>query len=368
MQPLYKKTDTGKIQQWEIELSGDSYRTISGQLNGKMVTSGWTVAKPKNVGKSNERDAEQQAEFEMLAKVKKQRDEGYVDTIEEAENAEFTFSPSLAQEYNKHKAKVTFPCYVQPKLDGVRSSISGALGMRSRENNPQLSAPHIFKILESIFRLFPDMVLDGELYNHNLKDDFDKIISLARKTKPTAKDLEESEEKLQFYVFDVFFGDTPNMSFSERREALKGLIEGIHSSVVLTPTFKIKDQEALDAAYAVHNLQGYEGQMIRLNNVPYEHKRSHNLLKRKEFNDQEYKIVRIIEGLGNRSKMAGMVECVMEDGRLFKAGLFGGVEKYLHMWHNQDEYIGKLATIRYQNLTPKGFPRFPVMRAVRDYE
>lgn len=364
---LFKKTNTGRIQQWSIELEDDKYRVISGQVDGKMVTSKWKTAKPTNEGKSNGRNGEQQAIFEVNAKIKKQGDDGYLGSIQEAQEAEFRFSPTLAKEYKEYAHRICYPCYTQPKSDGVRSCIN-IVGMWSRENNEQLSAPHIHSILKPMFELFPTMVLDGELYNHDLKKDFDKIISLAKKGKPTAEDLQESERMLHFYVFDVFFGDAMEMVFAERREALKGLIEGLHDSIRIVPTFLIRDEEHLHAAYNVFNLQGYEGQMIRLNDTAYECQRTPNLLKRKEYIDEEFKIINVLEGEGNRSGMAGMIQCVMSDGKVFKAGIRGGVAKYQHMWDNKGEYVGKMATVRYQNLTPKGKPRFPVMRAVRDYE
>jgi DNA ligase-1 len=364
---LFKKTSAGKVQQWSIELEDDKYRVISGQLNGKMVTSKWKTAKPTNTGKANGRNGAQQAIFEVNAKIKKQGDDGYLGSIQEAEEAEFKFSPTLAKEYKNYAHKICYPCYTQPKFDGVRSCINIA-GMWSRDANEQLSAPHIHRILKPMFDIFPTMVLDGELYNHDLKQDFDKIISLAKKGKPTPEDIQESEKMLHFYVFDVFFGDTTEMTFAERRKALIGLIEGLHDSIRIVPTFLIRDEEHLHAAYAVFNLQGYEGQIIRLNDTAYECRRTPNLLKRKEYIDEEFKIINVLEGVGNRSEMAGMVQCIMGNKKVFKAGLKGGVAKYQYMWEHRSEYIGKVATVRYQNLTPKGKPRFPVMRAVRDYE
>ena len=77
--------------------------------------------------------------------------------------------------------------YIQPKLDGIRCLFT-ADGAYSRNNKKFMNLKHIEMALKPFFEQHPDVVLDGELYNHKLKHDFEKIVSLVRKQKPTEED------------------------------------------------------------------------------------------------------------------------------------------------------------------------------------
>ena len=84
----------------------------------------------------------------------------------------------LAHKYNPDKAD--YPAYIQPKLDGVRCLFTKD-GAFSRAGNQFMNVEHIEKDLKPVFNKYPNLILDGELYNHGLKDDFNKIISLVKK-------------------------------------------------------------------------------------------------------------------------------------------------------------------------------------------
>ena len=366
-QTLYKQTSTGAIQQWTIVQENDQYYTVSGQVDGKMVTSKPTTCKPKNVGKKSETTGVQQAISETNSKIKLKLDEGYVYDINDVKASAEIFTPMLAKEYNKFKHKVKFPCAAQPKFDGVRSNVDEEKGQLSREGRPQLSAPHLLEAIRPI--LDSNVVVDGELYNHELKYDFDRIISLARRSKPTAEDLAESAKDLQYHIYDIFFKNDPDMLFFERYKILSIYLSNLNNpSIVLCETIICHNEAELDAAYDKFLEAGYEGMMIR-NNVAYQQKRTEHLLKRKEFQDAEFEILDIIEGQGNRSGMAGTLLLKLNgNGDTFNSSAIGGEEYYKELLTNKDKYIGKLATVKFQNYTPAGVPRFPTIKAIRDYE
>jgi DNA ligase-1 len=366
-QTLYKLTSTGAIQEWTIVQDGDQYYTVSGQKDGKMVTSKPTICKPKNVGKKSETSGVQQAISETNSKIKLKLDEGYVYDINDVKVSAENFSPMLAKEYNKFKHKVKFPCAAQPKFDGVRSNVDLENGQLSREGRPQVSAPHLLEAVKPI--LTANVVIDGELYNHELKYDFDRIISLARRSKPTAEDLAESARDLQYHVYDIFLKDEPDMLFFDRIKLLAQKVVSLNNpSIVICETIICNNEAELDAAYDKFLEAGYEGMMIR-NNVSYQQKRTENLLKRKEFQDAEFEILDILEGQGNRSGMAGTLLLKLnENGDTFNSSAIGGEAYYKELLTNKDKYIGKLATVKFQNYTPGGVPRFPTIKAIRDYE
>lgn len=353
---LYKRTNTGKIQTWQIEVNEDSYRTIAGQLGGKLIIHAWTKCKGKNEGKTNETAIDQQALKEAQAKWKLKIKEGYTDKLDKVDEAKL-ISPMLAESYDPD-VELVYPVFVQPKLDGIRA-ITETSGIISRKNTPIVSCPHISQSLAHVFKKHPKLVFDGELYNHKLKDDFNRIISLTRRSKPTEEELDESREDIEYWIYDIY---DSTMTFSQRLERLEELFEEIHDekirySIVMVETMKINNKQELDKAYKEFLEEGFEGMMIRTDSA-YEHKRTKALLKRKEHISIERKILAIEEGEGNRAGGAGKLKFEMEEGKFFYANIVGGFELYKHILEHPEEYIGCDATLIFQNLTPDGIPRF----------
>jgi DNA ligase 1 len=361
---LYKRTSTGAVQIWFMEVDGDKYRSTSGQIDGKKTTTEWTVAKPKNEGRANATTAEQQAVAEVEAEYKKKLKRDYkreldaIDTIER-------FKPMLADKWGDRKAKVTEKyVHMQPKLDGIRC-IAKKDGLWTRNGERILGAPHIHEQLSGLFERMPDLILDGELYNHEFKDDFNAIVSCVKKTKPTEEDLKLSAERIQYWVYDM----PADTHFSERNKVMQNIIDfelEADNSIVITQTSEVHIDD-VDKTAAIYIEAGFEGAMVRLPGK-YENKRSKTLLKWKEFQDEEFPIVDIQEGDGNRSGMAARVVVSLPDGRNFSSGIIGNVEYCKQLLANKDQHIGKLATIVFQHYTPDGVPRFPKFKSVRDYE
>lgn len=359
---LYKRTTTGAVQQWSQEIDGARYRTISGQVGGKLVTSDWTVCKGKNAGRANATTGAEQAAREVEAHYAKKLKSGYHTSAEAIDTPRQAVM--LAKDYQDYQDRVfqsvLRPCS-QPKLDGMRC-IARRDGLWSRQGNRILSAPHIEKALERLFAEYPDTVLDGELYNHTLKADFGRIVSLCRKQKPTAQDLRESEDLIQYHVYDI---PSHSSGFHDRNKALDyfrnyGFLAFPPLHLVVTTIVDNLDQ--LNLLYEGYLADGYEGQIIRVGNAEYVGKRTDALLKRKEFQDAEFRILDIVEGIGNRSGMAGYAVLALPDGRTFKANCMGTREQLRALLENKQASIGAWGTVRYFHLTPDGVPRFPRLK------
>ena len=357
---LFSLDTKGKIREWYIEQDGSNYRMVSGLSDGEKVTSKWTTAIAKNVGRSNHLTPEQQVVAEIISKYKLKADKGYRYNVYDLHGDDLFVTPMLAKKYGE--VDFSFPVYSQPKLDGMRCVVSKG-GMCSRNGKPIYSAPHISKSLEEFFKGNPGVQLDGELFCDKLKDNFNKIISLAKKQTFTVDDLKESEQYLQYWVYDMI--DT-NSKFSDRFDFISSKLSGL-DGIVVVPTAFINSPQELDLIYQQYLADGQEGQMIRIDEV-YENKRSKFLLKRKEFIDDEFEIVDITEGKGNRSGMFGRAKLKTNSGLEFESNARGNEEFYIDLLKNKDLYIGKKATVRYQNITPDGIPRFGVILAIRDYE
>jgi len=351
--PIFKKDTKGNIRTWQYEVDGGSYRTIAGLQDGKKVESAWTVCTPKS-----QPTAELQAQFEGAAEQQKKLDREYHPTLATIDTPNF-FKPMLAQTYDGAPLFV-FNTYAQPKLDGIRC-IATVEGLFSRQGKPLLNAQHIIAALAGLFEVNPDLILDGELYNHDLKDDFNQITSLVRKQKPKADEAAKAAELIQFHVYDL---PHPSWAFSQRLTALANLnIDSPH--IKLVETFLVTSVEELDLFYARWIEQGYEGQMVRIDGR-YEQKRSDTLLKRKEFKTEEFMISKIIEGIGNWAGYAKAVEFMLPDdhrldnGERPKSGLRGNQDFAKALLARADEMVGKTVTVRFFDYTPDGIPRFPV--------
>ena len=392
---LYKRTTTGATQSWEIEIEENKFRTVSGQLDGKKITNKWTTCEGKNLGKKNETSGAEQALKEAEAKHQKKRDKGYRLDIDNIDKKKF-YEPMLAQDFkNKNRQKEVMseiaagirrvPVFSQPKLDGIRC-IAMREGLFTRTGKEIVAVPHIQEALEPFFEKYPYATLDGELYNHKYKDDFNKIIHLVRKQNLTEQHLEDSLI-IEYHIYDApVIGEAQpiahsNMTevdlYSDRTSILdaqfsnlklnQGDVDYWESPLVIVETTEVTSKDHLDELYGEYVEQGYEGQMIRLD-APYENKRSSKLLKRKEFVDEEYEILGYDEGTGNRAGTVKHFKFKNKNGKEFKSNVKGSFEYMAELLEKADDLIGKQATIKYFNLTPDGVPRFPYVIAIRDYE
>lgn len=368
LQTIYKKTKTDATQEWTIEVDGNKYRTISGQTDGKKITNEWTVVYGKNIGKANGTTDEEQCMKEAIAKRTKKLESGYFENIDNINQKQY-FEPMLAAKWEDVRDKVQYPIYSQPKLDGIRCIVTKD-GMFSRNGKPIISAPHIRESLEVVFEENPQLILDGELYADKFANDFNKIVSLVKKTKPTEDDLLESKELIQYHIYDL---PSSTSKFNQRYVDLYELFlryrDNFIKHCVLVNTELCENIDVVMRLYGEYVDSGYEGQMLRTDGV-YETKRSKALLKHKSFVDEEFVILDIVEGEGNRTGTAGYISFKNKDGKPFKSNVKGTFEETAEMLKNKDYLIGKTATVKYFNLTPDGIPRFPfvVKIAREDYE
>jgi DNA ligase-1 len=372
---LYKVDSKGKLREWRMETDGARYRTVSGLADGKQVTSEWKDTVAKNVGRTNATTAEEQATAEVLAEYKKRLEGEYSATPTQAEGGFDFFKPMLADKWENRKDKLEYPVFVQPKLDGIRCVITRE-GMFSRTGKPIVAAPHIWEVVKPLFRPYPQLILDGELYNHDLRDDFNKIVSLVRKTKPSTDDLVEARQKIQYHIYDLPSSETTydvNAEEEHKQGRLKDLEfifeeylnNGPAQAIVrMVPTQLAQNEDEADQAYAGYLADGYEGGIVRTGQGLYVNKRSKDLLKRKDFQDEEFKIVRIEQGSGNWAGYAKRVIFELPDGREATATLKGNQAFCAQVLSEADDYISGQVTVQYFALTPDGVPRFPIAKTI----
>jgi DNA ligase-1 len=354
---LYKMTNTGKIQEWQIECykSGDhwTYSVTHGQMDGKKQVTSTQVYSGKNIGKANETTIEEQCKSEAEALwTKQQQRKGYSTSIPTSK----PLLPMLAKSFDKDGKKIVFPCYAQPKLDGARLTASPEGRLASRTNKEVTSVPHI---MDEVKKMSLKYTLDGELYTHN--EEFQSLMSAIRKDNPT-----KESQKVQYWVYDIIVED---LSFEERYEYLKqNLVES--DSIKLVPTKKIEKPEEVMPQLDKYLEDNYEGMMLR--NVKGKYKingRSADLQKVKKFQDMEFEIIDVVEGKG-KFKGLGIIWLITEKGGRFKATPEGSEDVRRDYFVNKHKYIGQQGTVKFfEWTTPKNkdeaVPRFPIFKEVR---
>ena len=272
----------------------------------------------------------------------------------------------LAHKFDDKRVDWSQPVYIQPKLDGVRCLFTKD-GAYSRAGNKFMNIAHIETRLIPFFNQHPDVVLDGELYNHELKNDFEKIISLVRKQKPTSDDRLDAKSLVQFHVYDYFDGVIYD-SYKTRMHQL-GVSDIYNKDIKYVQAYKVNNYDESRIYHKDFLNQGYEGSIIRLDGL-YKHGRSYDLMKFKDFSDAEAIIIGYEVGKGKREGHLG--KFLMQDDEGVKFGCPPGkgytYEDMKNMLDNINDYIGQRATFTYFQRTKAGSYRHPLFKCLRNYE
>lgn len=272
----------------------------------------------------------------------------------------------LAHKYNEDKAD--YPAYIQPKLDGVRCLFT-AKGAFSRADNQFMNVEHIEQALKPFFAKNPTAVLDGELYNHGLKDDFEKIISLVKKRKPTKDDRVEAAELVEYHIYDVASMTIAN--YTTRLNYINSISNFQWNHILRRVDTKVALD--FDDALKMHkkNLKlGYEGSIYRSFEGKYKGTRSWDLMKFKDFHDAEATIIDFVAGKGKREGTLGKFIMQDHEGVVFGCppGKGYNYAALAEMLENAAQYIGQWATFTYFERTKAGSYRHPHYKCLRNYE
>lgn len=349
MKHLYKRDSHGKIRKWSV-YTVDNVVYVAHGVDGGAVQVKTTECLGKNIGKSNETSPEEQAKLEAESKYNKQLDKGYSPDLSFK-----AFRPMLAHDFTKHGHKLKFPAIAQPKLDGIRCNIllqNDKIVAQSRNGKEFKTLTHITDDSEIVefFYHNPDVVLDGEIYNHSKS--FQAIISAVKRDKPVVETAD-----IQYHIYDCSL----NLPFGKRLDLILNYFMD-NTYVKHTKFQQVQKQSDIDFYLSQYTELGYEGLILR--NIDGKYKingRSYDLLKYKKFLEQECEIIGLKEDKNNEC----VFTCVCPAGE-FDVKCRGTHEERQEMLDLNN--IGKLLTVRYFELTDKNIPRFPVGIAIRDYE
>ena len=439
---LYAQDKNGKIKVWTaVVLSSATARITHGYINGKQQVAYRDCAAGKNIGRSNETTPLEQCISETRRKwTDKKEKEAYTETkpadcgegygdisgndYDDGDDGNGgvpagPFLPMLAQTFDpadlvaaggtKKKKVIKFPCFVQPKLDGLRcvsyttraaNDATAAVVLQSRTGAFFTGLPHIAAALRPYLSQHPNIVIDGELYTDQMP--FEELAGLIKKKKITDSDITRLK-KVKYHVYDIYDHTRHDMPYSERMGLLAAAVrrcgcvanDAFHSSgtpvagaassgrmlrsadttvvatkdaaavVVLVRTEKVAVLAEFRQLFAEFVEVGYEGIMLRNAAGVYRaNYRSNDLQKYKEFLEDEYRIIDFTQGEG-RDAGAVIWVCETDDGKEFSVRPRGSMEQRRDWFNDGGSYIGKNLTVVYQELTEEGKPRFPIGKAVR---
>ena len=281
--------------------------------------------------------------------------------------------PMLAYPVSKKPIDYSKPIFVQPKLDGVRCVIQYERHTQPREDvvvaysrtgKEWKNIQHILAQLKPFFQKYPNVILDGELYNHDFCNDFEQIISMVRKTKPTDEARLKSAENVQFHCYDIIDEELP---FDQRCEFISESLMLLGNSIHTLDTIMVFDEEDAQSVHRSNLKKGYEGSIVRTNDV-YKCGRSWSLRKFKEFHDEEAMLIDWVEGKGKRKGTIGKFKAVDADGVVFGMPVMDNFAYLQENFEYMKQWLGKTATFTYFEKTKAGSYRHPLFKCIRDYE
>ena len=397
--PLYKQEMRGGMMVWQVGFDGvDHLEMTHGFVDN--VRTDRTQVELNSTG----RTMQQQALLEARQRYQLKQRNGY--------QLPGSSTPPMVkgmkgQEYTE-KSILSWPVYTQPKLDGIRmlcqhsgyqnadNNPANEVKMMSFGNKPYTHLTHIATALQKFFTYLPrHATLDGEMYRHDMT--FNSLASAVRTVKHVHPDL----HKIQYHIFDVCYTGTDGPPTLEQRTNL--LINAFRSYIqdrsptanpddvsvyptefVIVPTRIAHNHAEIHSLHDIYVQQGYEGIMVKkcANNTTaaslgrekkifdqslYKPGKSIHILKLKNFRDEEATVIGIEEGSGTERGLASLVVRDIR-GNVFVTRPRGSFDQRAQWMTNPSQVIGRQYTIRYQDLSEYGVPRFPIGVEFRDYE
>jgi hypothetical protein len=359
--------------------------TEYGQIDGKITETTPTIIDiGKNINKKNETSIITQSLIHMRNLYLKKIKSGYILNLDELqedvaeESTNDRIFPMAVHEYTKYKKYIKYPCYIQPKLDGIRiiakyNKNTDIVTFLSRRLNDIYGFENIKEETKKIFKIMPDIILDGEFYNHDMN--LQEISGIVRHQDMNL----DKKKELKFYIFDFIDLQNP-LTFEERINILYNLFLQYNNMqfITLTETHLIDNENESDKLFKEYINNKYEGIVYKNKDALYEYstikeKRSFYYIKRKKHYDEEYKIVGFESGI--RGKDVGAIVFIMQtkDGKEFKSvpnmSLDERKEMYTLAKKNFNElYKNKMATISFDDYSNDNIPLRSKFITIRDYE
>lgn len=367
---LFGSDVKGKQKEWNVVVIDNGDHSVVeieyGYVSGKMTKSTKKITSGKNIGKRNETTHFEQAILEAQSKWKKKTEQEFSEndvkpnvSSENVLDCENVVFPMLASDFQKFKHKITYPIYIQPKLDGYRmifNSKNKSCNSRQGKSFDAIKRNGLYKELCSIKEI---VILDGELYQHG---GIFEHLGILRKKKLDESDYEKLEQ-IEYHVYD-YIDETK--TYTERLDFLKTFFnKNPFQHIRFVETRTVSTENELKDQHLDFVKDSYEGSIVRTASGKYRCKaRSQDLLKFKDFVDSEYKIIGFTREQDTASNKDLIVwVCVNENGDKFNVRPKGTREERNELYQRGQEFIGQQIQVKYFELTDSGIPRFPTTKS-----
>lgn len=375
---LYSKDAHGKIRVWEIMFDGQFLTILHGRLDGKLITDTERVI-PKSKRTLNEQA--------WLRATKRYNDkltgDGYRESIDDLSTTSkipyWNQNPNVmrAQKYTPGATNLQFPVEVSIKYDGERVVAyigpDGSIVLRSRKGRVFSHLTHIKSELSYIFDDYPQLVLDGELYIHGTPlQEIRGIIS-------TTTHVHARSKEVDMQIFDVITGsDADDAPYSQRYEFMQSLEAKYKHlvSIKVAPSYDCYTHQQITALHDEFVADGYEGAMIRIPTAPYSRTRSKNLLKYKQFDDEEGTVIDVLDCriLDGREQGLAIFRILRDNGVEFNCRPSGNFElrrlwlqhKHRILYNEDGTPMNRRYTFKYFGNNKDGTPNIATGVAFRD--
>ncbi|MDO8610096.1 MAG: hypothetical protein Q7R95_06080 [bacterium] len=374
---LYKRTVKGQIQEWTIIATSEGFYVREGIVGMKITETKLNRCEPKNIGKSNETDSKSQAILEAQAKFDKKLKTGYKLDVKDIDNNSY-IAPMKAKKFRDYQEDITYPVAIEDKLNGICCTVDKRGGL-SYKGEQFYCINHILEEAAHLIEKYPNIYLHGELFNYeyrNLLNRIASLVSVNRKEKDISpEDEKESEKLVKLYVYDFYGTDkvTKDTSYIDRKKVLKELLK--NNKYIIYLDYKLANSlEDVEKALKETKENQWEGIMVKLLNGKYSHKRSKEILKLKNWSDEEFEILGFEEGEGNWQNCCKGVICKLNklatNGKTtFTSNIRGTQEELANLWKTQKEHLNKFCTVDFQEKSEFGIPLIPYTQLpFRDYE
>lgn len=337
----------GKERFWEVYSEGNTLYRRYGVKDGKVIENS------KTFNLKGKASVNEQMKSKINTMVKGKLRTGYV--MKNQEFSEKLPQSMLGKPFEEKR--ITYPCFIQPKKDGIRMRLfieNGKIRNLSRTGKEFIFLDHLNEDLD----MSRNVVLDGELYVEGYT--LDKIKSLVKRD----KNKHENVELVKYYMFDVYVPDCKKMPYKERFALLKNYA---NENRIIIKNKTCKNIEDIEKYHQRFVKEGNEGSIVRKIDGIYVQGRSYNIMKIKDRDDMEVTIIDVLDGTGTHEGLA-VFEVKDDKDSVFKVAISETHETKKYIFDNKENYIGKQVTITYKGINEYGIPREAIVKTIRDYE
>lgn len=256
----------------------------------------------------------------------------------------------LAKAFEQRKCR--FPCFISPKLDGLRSVYKNG-EFYSRQGHKFVGLSSLKLEMEDLMQqlAFPcqfdgELMVDGEHFNE-----------ISGKIRAFTE-----ADNAHYYIFDSPSSEHPQHARLAFLDLLAARFRYPH--ITFVPHTTVTTMADISVKYAEYLAEGYEGAIVKQESGMYQDSRTWDWMKLKNTETADCRVTDIFEGEG---KYVGMVGGLVVDfgGVAVRVGSGLSDKQRMYWWNDPEEIIGRVVEVAYQEKTPDGSMRHPRLKTLR---